>query len=62
MPCGEVLGLETVVLPLAQVVGEELRNRLGSGGKSKTISTVPEYINSNQAPEATTSPCSNRLR
>lgn len=52
MQCGE----EILVLPLAQVVGEGLRNSLGSGSKSKTIPTVPEYINSNKATEATTSP------
>lgn len=56
MQWGEVMGLETVVLPLAQVRAEGLRNRLGSGSKSKTIPTVPEYVNSNRAPEVTTSP------
>lgn len=56
MQWGEVMELETVALLLAQVVGEGLRNRLGSGSKSKTIPTVPEYINSNKASEVTTSP------
>lgn len=56
MQCGEVMGLETVVLPVAQVVSEGLRNRLGNGSKSKTLPTVPEYISSNKASEVTTSP------
>lgn len=53
---GEVVGLETVELPLARVVREGLRNRLGTGSKSKNIPTVPECINSNKASEVTTSP------
>lgn len=56
MQWGEMMGLQTVVLPLAQVVSEGLRNSLGSGSKSRTIPTAPEYSNSNKVPEMKTSP------